>query len=122
MENLLLGACGLDCGNCPVYIAAKNNDDELRAKTAKQFSELYKEYLVEHPVKPQDVNCSGCPSETGLFSGCELCTIRKCCHEKKLTTCAGCIDYRQCEMLNGFYSVPAHRHAKDRLDKLHLKD
>jgi hypothetical protein len=43
MENLFLGACRLDCGNCPVYIASKNNDNELRDKTAKEFYELYED-------------------------------------------------------------------------------
>lgn len=122
MENRFLAACGLDCGNCPVLIAAKNNDHELRAKTAKEFSELYKDYLGGYPVKPEDVNCSGCQSENGIFRGCELCPIRKCCHEKNFTTCANCIEYSQCKMLSGFYSIPAHRHAKDNLDKLRFKN
>jgi hypothetical protein len=90
----------------------------LRAKTAKEFTELYAEYMGGHTVKPEEVNCSGCQSESGLFIGCELCPIRKCCREKKFTTCTGCIDFQQCEMLNGFYSIPAHKQAKENLDNL----
>jgi uncharacterized protein (UPF0305 family) len=108
----------LDCEICPVFIAAKNDDNALRAKTAQEFSELYAEYLGGQPVEPEDVNCSGCPSKTGLFTGCILCPIRKCCQEKKLTTCARCIDFQQCEMLTGFYNVPAHSQAKENLDHL----
>ncbi|MFZ7102083.1 MAG: DUF3795 domain-containing protein [Peptococcaceae bacterium] len=122
MEKQFLGACGLDCGNCPVLIAAKNNDNELRAKTARDFSELYKEYIGGYAVKPEDMNCNGCQSESGIFRGCEFCAIRKCCHGKNFANCANCIEYSQCEMLNGFYSIPAHRHAKDNLDKLRLKN
>jgi len=79
IEKQLLGCCGLDCKNCPVYIAAMNNNDELRVKTAKEFSELYAGYLGGHQVKPEDVNCRGCNSESGLFIGGRLCPIKKCC-------------------------------------------
>lgn len=33
--NELIGYCGLDCGQCDARIATVNNDDELRARTAK---------------------------------------------------------------------------------------
>ena len=118
MGNLFLGACGLDCGNCPILIASKNNDNELRAKTAMKFSELYPEYTGGRTVKPEDMNCSGCKSESGIFSGCELCDIRKCCREKKIATCAECIQYKACEMINGFYSIPSNSQAKENLDNL----
>ncbi len=108
----------MDCKNCPVYIAAMNNNDELRVKTAKEFSELYAGYLGGHQVKPEDVSCSGCNSESGLFIGGRLCPIRKCCREKNFTTCAECIQYEACEMINGFYAIPSNSQAKENLDNL----
>ena len=35
-----IGYCGLDCRKCEAYIATIHNDDELRAKVAKLWSEL----------------------------------------------------------------------------------
>ena len=34
----LIACCGLDCENCAARIATVNNDDELREKTAKEWS------------------------------------------------------------------------------------
>ena len=36
----LIAICGLDCEKCDAYIATKNNDQALREKTAKLWSEL----------------------------------------------------------------------------------
>ena len=36
----LIACCGLDCENCAARIATVNNDDELREKTAKEWSVL----------------------------------------------------------------------------------
>ena len=38
--NDLVAFCGLNCAKCDAYIATKNNDDALREKTAKMWSEL----------------------------------------------------------------------------------
>ncbi|MDD5037971.1 MAG: DUF3795 domain-containing protein [Dehalococcoidales bacterium] len=48
MEQRRLGYCGLNCGTCPVFIAKVNDDNELRIKTAKEYSELYGEFLDGH--------------------------------------------------------------------------
>ncbi|MBP5242059.1 MAG: DUF3795 domain-containing protein, partial [Clostridia bacterium] len=32
--------CGLDCGQCDAYLATRNNDQALREKTARLWSEL----------------------------------------------------------------------------------
>ena len=34
MEKLTHGCCGLNCEECPVFIATVNDDDALRQKTA----------------------------------------------------------------------------------------
>ena len=38
--SLTWDECGLDCENCAARIATVNNDDELREKTAKEWSVL----------------------------------------------------------------------------------
>jgi hypothetical protein len=121
MEEQKIAYCGLNCAECPIFIATINNDYTLRQKIAQEWSELYSEYLKEqgiHGLKPEEMSCGGCRSDRGRFMGCALCAIRKCCQEKKLESCAYCIEYEKCEMLNGFYSVQEHKPAKDNLDKI----
>ena len=38
--NEYIAYCGLNCENCNAYKATKNNDHELRAKTAELWSQL----------------------------------------------------------------------------------
>ncbi len=121
MQRQNLGCCGLNCNDCPVFIATENDDDELRQKTAKEWYKLYAEYLGKNGLKPEDMNCKGCQSESGLFIGCGNCPIRKCCREKKFNTCSSCNEYEKCEMLNGFFTVPSHQHAKDNLDRMRTR-
>ena len=45
MKEQDLAYCGLNCNKCPVLIATANNDDMLRQKTAKEWSDLYAEIL-----------------------------------------------------------------------------
>ena len=114
----MLGYCGLDCEGCPVFIAKRDNDDELKLKTAREWSALYAEYIGKECLTKEDINCSGCCSEGDVFVGCAICPIRKCGGEKELNTCAQCDQYNSCEMLNGFYSVPEHQPAKTNLDRI----
>ena len=46
--NELIGYCGLDCGQCDARIATVNNDDELRARTAK----LWCGWINTDEIKP----------------------------------------------------------------------
>ena len=93
--NDMLAYCGIDCGKCGAYIATQKDDDNLRAETAKKWSE---EFKIE--VKPQNINCDGCPSNSKrIFSYCSMCDIRKCARDKKLKTCASCPEY-SCDKLD----------------------
>lgn len=91
--------CGLDCGECTTFIATKNNDNQLRKKTAKEWTERYKKDGRNRlPVKPEDINCSGCLSDGSIYSYCRQCKIRKCGLEKRIKNCKKCKDYR-CDQL-----------------------
>jgi len=80
--------CGLDCAKCPIYVATKNNDEELRKKTAEQFG-----------MEAEKLYCSMCNSEEGdLFYWCAECPIRACARDRGFKTCAECSDY-PCEKL-----------------------
>jgi hypothetical protein len=118
-----LAYCGLNCDACPLRISTVNNDDELRLKTFREWSQVYGEILSEmglDALTPEDMSCSGCKSDGVRFKGCMNCPIRQCSLEKDFYTCADCSDYEKCEMLSGFYSHAIHQPAKKKLDKMRL--
>ncbi len=94
----LISNCGLNCAECPAYIALKTNDDELRQKTAVEWSKMYKA-----DIKPENVNCVGCLADEGtLFHHCTVCEIRACCRKKGHLSCAYCDDYK-CKIISDFF-------------------
>lgn len=97
--NKLIGYCGLDCGQCDARIATVNNDDELRARTAK----LWCGWNNTDEIKPEHINCLGCRVEgvKTYFCSC-LCEVRKCCIDRGLKTCADCPDKAICAKLAPF--------------------
>lgn len=112
------GYCGLRCDSCPLFIARLTDDHELRIRTCEEWSRTYAEYLDAAALKPEDFNCSGCRSESQQFTGCVTCSIRKCCSDKSLSSCALCKEFEVCPIINGFLSVPAHSDAKEYLEKI----
>ena len=107
----IIGYCGILCSKCPAYIAKQENNEELRKKTAEEWSKQF-----EHTFGPEDVNCDGCIETDGVHIGyCSMCEIRKCGQEREVTNCAYCDDYG-CEKLGKFLSqVPD---AKKRLEDI----
>ncbi len=92
MDNYI-AYCGLDCKTCEARLATVNNDDALRRKVAKLWSELNG---VE--ITPEMINCSGCRIEGVKTQYCEaLCPIRQCALEKDYETCGSCGDLEKCE-------------------------
>ncbi len=78
--------CGLDCENCEARIATVNDDDSLRQKVAKEWSDLNG---VE--ITPEMINCVGCRIDGVKTPYCEsLCPIRQCALERGLETCGDC--------------------------------
>ena len=101
MTKDLIGHCGLDCELCDARIATINDDNELRAKTAK----LWCEWNNTDEIKPEHINCLGCRAEgvKTYFCAC-LCEVRKCCIAKGFETCAQCCEKAVCEKLAPFLS------------------
>jgi len=111
----MIAFCGLDCSSCEAFIATKNNDNELRKKTAKKWEKEF-----NHPgLKAGDINCNGCLSNTGkIFKHCNVCEIRKCCQEKNVDNCGFCDDY-SCQKLTDFFEhAPS---AKENLEEIRSK-
>lgn len=112
MKNAMIAACGLDCTQCNAYKAWKNDDDELRALTAKEWAKAY-----SFDFKPEMINCSGCLEASGPKIGhCSQCAIRACATSKSFDNCAACADMSGCKEIQGFFkSAPE---AKKNLDGL----
>jgi hypothetical protein len=106
--------CGIDCGQCPAYVAKKENNAELRIKTAVEWSKAF-----GTEFKPEQINCDGCTIAGQHIIYCDqLCEIRKCAVGKKIVNCAFCADYG-CEKLTTFLkNVPE---AKARLEAIRQK-
>ncbi|MHC4926069.1 MAG: DUF3795 domain-containing protein [Planctomycetota bacterium] len=94
-----ISSCGMVCQECNAFIAHKNDDDGLRAETAKLWTEQYK---VE--ITPEDVNCTGCREEGAKIGHCHVCEIRTCCIEKDVANCGKCDEFA-CEKLEGFFKM-----------------
>ena len=91
--NELIAYCGLNCETCDARIATIQNDDELRRKTAKLWSEWN-----HADITPEMINCVGCRVDGVKTPYCEqLCPIRKCAQENGYTTCGSCRELDRCE-------------------------
>ena len=88
----MIGCCGLDCEKCDAYIATINDDQALREKTAKLWSELN-----NAPILPEHIKCAGCRADGVKTVFCEsLCEIRKCARSRNVATCGDCAEWRNC--------------------------
>ena len=87
--------CGLDCGTCEARQATINNDDALRRKVAKLWSELN-----QAEITPAMINCTGCRIEGVKTPFCgSICPIRQCAMGRKIETCGSCAEMKTCDKL-----------------------
>lgn len=92
----LIACCGLDCENCAARIATVNNDDELREKTAKEWSVLNN----TPEITAETIQCMGCRADGVKFAYCsDYCAIRKCVYEKGFNTCGDCKELDTCQVV-----------------------
>ncbi len=95
--------CGLNCETCDARIATVNNDDTLRDKVAKLWSELNG---VE--ITSDMINCAGCRIEGKKTPYCEsLCQIRQCALQKNVETCGDCDNVKNCDKVGMIVSTNA---------------
>lgn len=87
-----IAICGLDCETCEAYLATLNDDQALREKTAKAWSEMNQVTIL-----PEQINCQGCRGDGVKTVFCEsLCEIRRCALSKGYETCGACPDMAAC--------------------------
>ena len=86
----IIAKCGLICSECNACQATIQDSDELRKKTAEQWSAMF-----NATIDWKTINCLGCQQsdKEKLFSYCSMCEIRNCALEKGFTTCADCPDF-----------------------------
>ena len=93
--NEFIAYCGLNCEACEARLATMNNDDALRRKVAREWSELNG---VE--ITTEMINCSGCRIPGVKTPYCDsLCPIRQCAMGKQMETCGCCPEMNVCEKL-----------------------
>ena len=85
--------CGLNCEDCEARIATEKNDDEMRKKVAKLWTDLN-----GVDITPEMINCSGCRIEGVKTPYCDsLCPVRQCAMQKNYTTCGDCSEMDTCQ-------------------------
>ena len=94
----MISYCGLNCAACPARTAFLTNDEELRKKTAEEWSKIY-----NADIRPESINCTGCSGEGVKFPHCEHgCEIRKCAGPRNIANCGECPEYT-CERIEEFF-------------------
>ncbi len=97
----MIAHCGLVCSECPTWEATRTDDDELRRRTAAEWSVMY-----GSEISPSDIDCAGCTSAEGPhFHHCRECGVRACGIEKGLDNCGLCEEYPSCAIISGFLSM-----------------
>ena len=95
-----IAICGLDCEKCDAYIATKNDDQGLRERTAKLWSELNDVLIL-----PEHINCDGCRMDGRKTFYCDrLCPIRQCALGKGVATCIDCVEKENCPKVGAIWN------------------
>lgn len=105
----LTSPCGLDCFNCPAYLA--NQDMDIRAKVSQ---------TLHLPLEA--ARCGGCRNEKGAiaFQGDdEPCDIYRCTGDKGITYCFECADF-PCDLLHPYADKASVRRHNTKLFNLCL--
>jgi hypothetical protein len=83
--------CGLDCFNCPAYLAKDN--EKLRGVISKKMG-----------VPSEKAFCHGCRNENGTIGFLNMtqpCNVYRCLAEKDMDFCCDCSDF-PCDHLHPY--------------------
>jgi hypothetical protein len=84
--------CGLDCFNCPLYLA---NDNEEARKQVESMAQ-------KHGFPAEKARCQGCRTRNGVPPlGTEQCKVFKCISLKGIESCADCSEF-PCDNLHPY--------------------
>lgn len=94
----LTAPCGLDCFNCPFYLA--NDNEDIRKQMALKVQEFGLPLSYEEIY--EKVACKGCRKSNGVPPfGTEQCKVSKCIGSKGIESCADCSDF-PCDNLHPY--------------------
>ena len=92
MDYLQMTApCGLDCFNCPMYLA--NENEEQRANISQQLG-----------IPIEQASCNGCRNEGGKIAFLRMtepCNVYQCIGKKGIKFCSECNDF-PCDHLHPY--------------------
>lgn len=92
----MIAPCGLDCIECPAYVATQENDIDALQKMAAEASAQFGMDLAT-----DDVKCDGCMSDGRKIGYCDECGIRACVINRDIPNCAHCPEYG-CSVMTAF--------------------
>jgi hypothetical protein len=106
MDQKMIVYCGLDCGQCPTYVATQSGEREELEKVAA----MWREQFNAPEITADSIVCEGClVAEGGRIAGyCSICEVRACARARGLETCAPCAEYVGCGKLAAF-----HQHSPE---------
>lgn len=110
MSTQLLAYCGLDCSQCPAYIATQANDLARLTSLAAEWFDGSTDYTM--------ILCDGCKPngrDARIMKWCSECPTRSCAMERELENCAYCQDYGCQKLLMVFEQS---QQAKENLDRI----
>ena len=90
--------CGLDCFNCPVYLAGDN--EKIKKAVAERLN-----------IPLERVACRGCRNEKGkieFINMTEPCNVYKCIDKKGIRFCSECPDF-PCDHLHPYADLASQR-------------
>lgn len=91
--NRYIAYCGLDCEACEARMATVNDDNVLRQKVAKLWSELNGVEITQEMI-----NCEGCRMDGVKTPYCDsLCPVRQCAMRRGVETCGSCLEMESCD-------------------------
>ena len=113
MNKQLIAYCGINCNECPVFIASQNDDYEIKVELAKEFSN------EKCTFGPEDISCVGC-YEVDLENSkmCSACKVKACVVDKEVENCGYCEEYA-CELIDSYFSKGSEE--RNRLDQMKMK-
>jgi hypothetical protein len=111
--NLLIAACGLDCGQCEAYLATQADDQPALERIAAKWREEYQ----APSITAANVACDGCMLGERHVGYCAQCGVRACAMGRNLDNCAACADYT-CKKLEDFFQMAPQ--ARQNLEAIRL--
>jgi len=86
-----LAYCCLNCYECELFIATRDNNEQLKAKVVQKWN-----IKKDENFNLQDFGCLGCNSEKLAFF-CTNCPVKKCAIQKGFQLCAQCDELDSCD-------------------------